>query len=160
MYLNVPRRESLLMYESYCLLTWDPFYWHGLIGSRTCVSNYIYIFPWASYQIRRIACCACARNAGNVFPHHRGLAIPTCIAARAWRTCRDACRDRYLAVSVEVGGGENVPGIPGACATRNFTYLVIGPWDVFLVHALTYDLNMVVNTYPCPNPDASWANLY
>ena len=24
--------------------------------------------------------------------------------------------------------GENVPGIPGACATRNFTYLVRGPW--------------------------------
>ena len=28
------------------------------------------------------------------FPRHRGLAIPTCIAARAWRTCRDACRYR------------------------------------------------------------------
>ena len=28
------------------------------------------------------------------FPHHRGLAIPTCITARVWRTCRDACRDR------------------------------------------------------------------
>ena len=27
-------------------------------------------------------------------------------------------------VSFEVGGGENVPGIPGACATRNLTYLV------------------------------------
>ena len=26
------------------------------------------------------------------FPPHRGLAIPTCITARAWRTCRDACR--------------------------------------------------------------------
>ena len=38
------------------------------------------------------------------------------------RTCRDACRDRYLAVSFEVDGRENVPGIPGACATRNFTY--------------------------------------
>ena len=25
------------------------------------------------------------------------------------------------------GGGENVPAIPGACATRNFTYLVRGP---------------------------------
>ena len=25
------------------------------------------------------------------------------------------------------GGEENVPGIPGACATRNFTYLVRGP---------------------------------
>ena len=40
------------------------------------------------------------------FRHHRGLAIPTCITARAWRTCRDACRDRWLAVSFEVGGGE------------------------------------------------------
>ena len=26
------------------------------------------------------------------------------------------------------GGGENVPGIPGACATCNFTYLARGPW--------------------------------
>ena len=25
------------------------------------------------------------------------------------------------------GGGENVPGMPGACATRNFTYLARGP---------------------------------
>ena len=58
---------------------------------------------------------------------HRGFAIPTCITACASRTCRDACRDRYLAVSFEVGDGENVPDIPGACATRNFTYLVRGP---------------------------------
>ena len=28
--------------------------------------------------------------------------------------------------SLTRGGGENVPGIPGACATRNFTYLVRG----------------------------------
>ena len=27
------------------------------------------------------------------------------------------------------GGGENVPGIPGACATRNFAYLVRGPFS-------------------------------
>ena len=54
------------------------------------------------------------------FPHHPGLAILTCITARAWR-------DRYLAVSFEVDGRENVPGIPGAFATRNFTYLVRGP---------------------------------
>ena len=25
-------------------------------------------------------------------------------------------------------GGENIPGIPGACATRNFTNLTKGPW--------------------------------
>ena len=61
-------------------------------------------------------------------PCHSGLAIPKRIRARAWRTCRDACRDRYLAVSLEVGGGENVPGIPGACATQDFAYLVRGPW--------------------------------
>ena len=82
---------------------------------------------WASYQIRKIAGCTC-RNTGNVYPHYRGLAIPTCITARASRTCRDACRDRYLAVSFEANGGKNVPGIPGACATRNFTYLVRGAW--------------------------------
>ena len=48
--------------------------------------------------------------------------------ARAWRTCRDACQDRYLAVSFEVGGGKTTPGIPGACATRNMAYLVRAPW--------------------------------
>ena len=30
----------------------------------------------------------------GTFPRKRGLAIPTCITARALRTCRDACRDR------------------------------------------------------------------
>ena len=30
---------------------------------------------------------------GTFSPHH-GLAIPTCITERAWRTCRDACQDR------------------------------------------------------------------
>ena len=54
------------------------------------------------------------------FPRHRGLAIPTCITTRA-------CRDRSLTVSFEVSGGEDIPGIPGACVTRNFTYLVRGP---------------------------------
>ena len=50
--------------------------------------------------------CACAGNAGNVFPGHRGLAIPACIMARASRTCPDACQDRQLVVSFEIGGGK------------------------------------------------------
>ena len=33
------------------------------------------------------------------FDRNRYLAIPTCITARAWRTCRDACRDRLPAVT-------------------------------------------------------------
>ena len=74
------------------------------------------------------------RECRERFPRHRGLAIPTCITARAWRTCRDACRDRWLAVSFEVGGGEYVPSIPGACATRNFTYLARGPCDGLLLY--------------------------
>ena len=34
------------------------------------------------------------RECREHFPRHYVLTIPTCIAARAWRTCRDACRDR------------------------------------------------------------------
>ena len=54
---------------------------------------------WASYQICNIEGCACAGNAGNVFPAtdfkwNRKLTIPACITARASRTCRDVCRDR------------------------------------------------------------------
>ena len=56
----------------------------------------------------------------GTFPRHRGLAIPSCITARASRTCRDACRDHLLSVFFEVCGGENVPTITDACATRNF----------------------------------------
>ena len=74
------------------------------------------------------------RECRERFPYHRGLATPTCITARAWRTCRDAWRDRYLMASFEVGGGENDPGIPGACTTRNFMYLVRGP----LVQSLVF----------------------
>ena len=37
---------------------------------------------------------------------------------------RDA---RAVSGSLTRYGGENVPGIPGACATRNFVYLVRGP---------------------------------
>ena len=58
----------------------------------------IYWCPWASYQISKIAGCACTGNAGNVFPAtdfngNRQLAIRVCITARASRTCRDACPD-------------------------------------------------------------------
>ena len=89
------------------------------------------------------------RECRERFSRHRGLAIPICITARAWRTCRDACQDRWLAISFEIGGRENVPGIPGACATRNFAYLVRGPcpnpypitsyglWDAILDQNIT-----------------------
>ena len=41
--------------------------------SNKNISQYLLvIFPWASYQIRKIAGCACAGNAGTVFPTTAG----------------------------------------------------------------------------------------
>ena len=68
------------------------------------------------------------RECRERFAHHHGLAIPTCITARAWRTCRNACRNRKLAIFFQVDGGENVPGIPCIWTTRKFAYLARGPW--------------------------------
>ena len=64
----------------------------------------IYCARWAFYQICKIAGCACAGNAGSVFPStdfkgNRWSPIPVCITTRASRTCYDACRDRKPAVA-------------------------------------------------------------
>ena len=85
--------------------------------------------PRASCHIRKIAGCACAGNAGNVFPAtdfkgNRELAIPACITARALRM-------ECMSGSLSRGDGENVPGIPGACTTRNLTYLARDPYNSF-----------------------------
>ena len=71
---------------------------------------------WASYQIHKIAGCACAGNAGNVFPRRRFQRKPLvsdpdmhhgmCVAHVPW----------CMSGSLTCGNGENVPGIPGACA--------------------------------------------
>ena len=75
-----------------------------------------YIQSWASYQIRKIAGCACAGNAGNVSPRRRfqrkplvgdpGMHHGTCVTHVPW----------CMSGSLTCGDGENVPGIPGACA--------------------------------------------
>ena len=72
--------------------------------------------PWAFYQIRKIVGCACAGNAGNVFPCRRfqrkplvgdpGMHYGTCVTHVPW----------CMSGSLTCGEGENVPGIPGACA--------------------------------------------
>ena len=71
---------------------------------------------WASCQIRKIAGCACAGNAGNVSPHRRlqrkplvsdpGMHPGTCVTHVPW----------CMSGSLTCGGRKNVPGIPGACA--------------------------------------------
>ena len=74
------------------------------------------LMPWASYQIRKIAGCACTGNAGNVFPRRRyqmkplisdpGMHHGTCVTHVPW----------CMSGSLTCGDGENVPDIPGACA--------------------------------------------
>ena len=48
-----------------------------------------------------------------------------------------------MSASLTRGSGENVPGILGACATRNFTYLARGPFS-FKMRARTYRTMLVI----------------
>ena len=99
-----------------------------------------YIWQWASNQIRKIGGWACTGNAGNVLPAtdftgNRKLAISECITARvSTLTC---------------GGGENVPGIPGAWATLNFTCLERGPW--VNCKTINHFLGEYMSSYITPN---------
>ena len=68
------------------------------------------------------------RECRERFPRHRlqrkllvsdpGMHHGTCVTHVPW----------CISGSLTRGGGENVPGIPGACASRNCTYLARGPW--------------------------------
>ena len=55
--------------------------------------------------------------------------------------------------SLTRGDGDNVPDIPDACATRNFTYLVRGPWYTNVNDLISPDV--IYDTYkirlPCPS---------
>ena len=92
---------------------------------------------WASYQIHKIAGCAYAGNAGNVFPRRRfkrkplvsdtGMHHGTCVTHVPW----------CMSGSLTCGDGENVPGIPGACAPailriwqEAHTTLPMLPWPI------------------------------
>ena len=61
--------------------------------------------------------------------HHR-----TCVTHVPW----------CMSGSLTRGGGENVPGIPGTCATLNFTYLVRGAFGhVFVITWATIDFSFI-----------------
>ena len=69
------------------------------------------------------------RECRGRFHRHRQLAFRTCITVRALHTHVPWCMPGWLTSGFfEVGHGQNVPGLPGACASCNFTYLVRGPW--------------------------------
>ena len=51
-------------------------------------------YNWPMGRMRKNNGLRISRECRECFPRHSGLAIPTCITARAWCTCRDACRNR------------------------------------------------------------------
>ena len=71
--------------------------------------------PWASCQIRKIGGCACAGCAGNVLPvSDPDMCHGTCVTH-----VRDARAVMHLD-SFGSNGEDHVPGIHGACTSRNF----------------------------------------
>ena len=81
-------------------------------------------------KLRKIVGCACAWNAGNVPPppplpprHQRKTLVSDHSMHHGTCVTHVPC---YMSGSLTRGGGENVPGIPGAFATHSLTYLTRG----------------------------------
>ena len=51
----------------------------------------------------------------------------------------------WLSGSLTRGVGENARGIPGACATRNFTHLARGPWEIKFVEVRGTQIACFIN---------------
>ena len=91
---------------------WCTLQWCASRGWVIAHENWTSWVPWASYQIRKIAGCACAGYTGNVFPRHRlqrkplvsdpGMHNGTCVTHAPW----------CMSGSLTRGGGENVPAFP------------------------------------------------
>ena len=90
------------------------------------------------------------RECRERFPRHQlqrkplvsdaGMHHGTCVTHVPW--CKSG--------SLTSGGGENVPGFPGACATRNFTYLARGPWQsIPVAHSLPHAFSHHEWQLPC-----------
>ena len=93
---------------------------------------------WTSWQIRKIGGYACAGNVSlppqvsNPNMHHS-----TCMTHVSWRMLGS-----LISGFLWSWWWGNVPGIPDACATRNFTYLVRGPWCEQFEQSRLFPLNM------------------
>ena len=90
--------------------------------------------PWASYVKMRVV--HALGVSGTFSPHRlkRKLLVSnpdmhhsTCVTHMPW----------CMSGSLTRRGGENDTGIPGTCATRNFTYLARSPWRKILASSAT-----------------------
>ena len=130
----------------YCHRQWQ---WEDVSDTKQTHRNKHNCFhsQWASYQIRKLVGCACTGNAKEIFSRHRlqrkslvsdpGMHHGTCATHVPW----------CMSGSLTRGGGENVPGIPGACATWIFTYLARGPILPYNPHWEEMHIPMVASFY-------------
>ena len=79
------------------------------------------------------------------------IATPACITARAWRTCRDACRDRLPAVT-----GKTFPAFPAhahpqfcVSGKRPITHTDI---YIYIIYIYIYPNNQTPNRQICKFP--------
>ena len=113
------------------------------------------------------------------FEGNRYLAIPACITARAWRTCRDACRDRLPAVTGKTFQAFPALAHPQFCVSGKrpmrwySRHQTISGRDIFNHLTYTFDeLDTSINQYPItmvlkhqwprsqPKKNALWTVIY
>ena len=117
------------------------------INNKANISALQYWIPprWRIANVERISMgllpdtqnfgCACASNAGIVYPATAGKR-----SRHASRHVRDERAVMHAGIAnqqfpLKSAVGENVPGIPGACATRSFTYQARCSWHDILEDA-------------------------
>ena len=101
----------VLFILSYSIYLFNPII-HGFQGSFTGKGNHIMLRHGSLTRYAKLQFAHAPGMPGTFppaadFEGNRYLAIPACITARAWRTCRDACRDRLPAVT-----GKTFPAFP------------------------------------------------
>ena len=99
-----------------------------------------FIVQWASYQIRKIAGCACAGNAGNVFSRRRLQRKPL-VSDPGMRHARSVM---HVGIAYPRWRGKRSRHSRRR-RTRNFTYLVRGPWSSRNICASSYPIIAVTS---------------
>ena len=111
-----------------CFVLWQLSY-HLLVDYVTDRSVFFRVAPWASYQIRKIAGAHAPGMPETFSPpprvNDRDMLHGTCGHARAVMHAGIA-NPRFPLKAVM---GKTFPAFPAQAQTRNFTYLVRGPYD-------------------------------
>ena len=99
--------------------------------------------PWASYQIRKIAGCECAGNAGNVFPRRQiqrkplvsdpGMHHGTCVTHVPW----------CMSESLTRGGGKTFPVFPAHAHPQIYVSGNRPMFHAIQIHGISYAGYMV-----------------